>query len=102
MEGPVRSLSWAVRTTRDFDETVVEAQIVSERVLPTLSVLPVVGEAVHDELVDVREGKHSLRGVIQRHGGERDVGIRWLLVAISLSGGSRHCVSSACTLGSRE
>lgn len=68
MEGPVGPLARPVRTPGDFDEAIIKAEVVSQRILPSLCVLAIVGEVIHDELVDVREGKHPLWGVPEGHG----------------------------------
>lgn len=57
VQGPEGALSRLVRSSRDLDEAVVEAQVVSQAVLPSLGVLPVVGESLHDELVDVAQSR---------------------------------------------
>ena len=62
MKSPVGTLARPIWPPGNLDEAVIEAEIVSERVLPPLRVLPVVGERVHDELVDLGEGQHPLRG----------------------------------------
>ena len=56
MKSPVGTLAWPIWSSGYLDETVVEAEVVAQGVLPALRVLPVVGEVVHDELVDVGEG----------------------------------------------
>ena len=53
MEGPVGTFARSVRPSRDLDEAVVEAEVVSQRILPSLGVLSVVWEVVHDELINV-------------------------------------------------
>ena len=78
MEGPVGTFARSVRPSRDLDEAVVETEVVSKGVLPTLSVFPVVGEVVHDELVDLGEGQHLLVTMVKRHGSECYVGVGWL------------------------
>ena len=75
MESPIGSLAWPVRPSWDLDEAVVEAEVVPERVLPALGVLPVVREVVHDELVDLGEGEHPLLTVVEGHRGECYVGV---------------------------
>ena len=90
VKGPICALPGAVMTPRDLDEAVVEAKVVSERILPSLRVLPVVGEVVHDELVYVGERKHLLRRPHQSHGGERDVGVWRFAVSVRFSAGTRH------------
>ena len=52
MKSPVGSLAGSGGMSGDLDEAVVEAEVVSQGVLPSLSVLPVVGKVVHDELVN--------------------------------------------------
>jgi len=91
MEGPVSSFARSVWTARNLYEAVVEAEVVTQRVLPSLCVFSVVGEAVHNKFVDIGEGKHSFGRMIQRHGGKSDVRIRGLLITVSLSGWPRHC-----------
>ena len=55
VEGPVGALAGPVGTPGDLDEAVVEAEVVPQAVLPPLGVLSVVGEVVHDELVNITE-----------------------------------------------
>lgn len=50
---PVRSFAGFIGIPWDLDETVVEAQIVAQRILPLLCVLPVVGELLNDEFVNI-------------------------------------------------
>ena len=64
----------------------------SQGVLPAGRVGFVVGEPVHDELVDVGEGQHPLGRVPQRHRRQRNVGVRGLAVAVGLPAGPRHRV----------
>lgn len=88
VQGPVASLSGHVIIAvvrarpipRYLHEAVVQAEIVPYAVLPALPVLPVVGEPVHDELVDPGERQPLLRRRVDRHRDQGDVGIRWLLV----------------------
>ena len=90
VQGPVGALARPVGPARDLDKTVVEGQIVTQRVLPTLRVLPVVGEAVHDELVDLAERQHLLGRALNRHSREGYVRIGRLLVAVRLTARSGH------------
>lgn len=82
MEGPERALARLVWRARNFDETVVEAQRVPDGVLPALLVLSVEGKVVHDELVDLRQGEHLARRVLDRHGDQADVRIGWFRVRV--------------------
>lgn len=90
MQSPETALTWLVWAPRDLDETVVERQVVAQRVLPPLSVFPVVREAIHDELVDFTEGQHLLGTALDRHGRQGDVGVGRLLVAVRVSPRTRH------------
>lgn len=51
-------------------------------VLPALLVVVVVGESIHDELVDATERDLLVGRVANRHGDQRDVGVRWFLVVM--------------------
>lgn len=53
MQRPERPFARLVRCARNFDEAVVEAERVTDGVLPALLILPVVGEEVHNELIDL-------------------------------------------------
>ena len=59
----------------DLDEAVVEGEIVSQGILPSLCVLSIVGKAIHDELIDVTEGEHLFSRTLDRHECQRDIGI---------------------------
>ena len=75
---------------RYLDETVVERQIVPQRVLPSASILPIVGEPIGDELVDLGERQHLIPRRPDRHRSQRDVRVWRLLVAVSVSRRSWH------------
>lgn len=83
----------------DLDETVVQAQVVSDRVLPALSVAPVIRELVRNIVVYLAK-RHPLVGCGRDgHGDERYVRVRRFLIA---TGGrnvrSRHHRRSCCVL----
>ena len=82
MKSPVGPLAWPIWSSGYLDETVVEAEVVAQGVLPALRVLPVVGEVVHDELVDVGEGQHLLGTPHEGHGREGNVGVGRLAVPV--------------------
>lgn len=90
VQSPEAALTWLVWAPRDLDKAVVEGQVVSQGVLPPLGVFSVVRESIHDELVDLAEREHLLRAALDRHGSERDVRVRWLLVAVRVSPWTRH------------
>lgn len=74
----------------DLNEAVVEGEVVAQRVLPALRVLAVVGEALHDELVDVAQGEHLLRRVLDGHCRQGDIRVRGLLVTVGALARTRH------------
>lgn len=78
VKGPVVALAWPAGLTWDFDEAVVEGQIVADGVLPLLGVVPVEGEAFSDELVDAPKCEPAVGRVGDRHGDEGDVAVRGL------------------------
>ena len=61
MQCPEAALAGLVGPPRDLDEAVVEGEVVAQAVLPALRVLAVVGEAFHDELIDVAQRQHLFR-----------------------------------------
>lgn len=64
---------------RNFHKTIVQTQIVPYGVLPSLSVLPIIGEVVHDEPVDSAQREPLFRRRTDGHGDQGDVRIRRLL-----------------------
>ena len=69
MQRPEAALARLLVVARDLHEALVQRQVVADRVLPTLLVLAVEREALHDELVDAVE-RHSL--VLLTHDGHGD------------------------------
>ena len=53
MQGPVSPLSGSGWMTWNLDETIIETEVVSQGVLPAGRVGFVVGEPLHDELVNL-------------------------------------------------
>ena len=96
VEGPVGALARHVVAPRHLNETIVETQVVSQRVLPSLGVVSVVGKVVHDELVDVGERQHLVRGLHEGHGGKGDVGVGRLAVPIRFAAWARHAEIYIC------
>ena len=88
MQRPVAALARSIRTARHLDEAVVEAERVTNGVLPALLILAVVGKEVHDELVDLGESAHLGVVVLDGHGDQADVGVGRL--------GVRHVASVGC------
>ena len=75
MQRPEAALARLVGRTRHFNETVVEAQRMANRVLPALLVLFVVREERHDVLVDVGQRDHLAFRTVDRHRDQADVRI---------------------------
>lgn len=84
VQSPVVSFAWFSFLSRDFHEAVVQAQVVTNGVLPALLVLMVVREPVHDELVDTVQCYFTVRSVLHSHGDERNVAVRWFLRLLPL------------------
>lgn len=61
-----------------------------QRVLPPSSVLPVIGEPIGDEFVDLGQRQHLVPRRPYRHSCQRNIGIWRLLVAVSVPRRSRH------------
>lgn len=53
MEGPIGAFAWSVGTPGNLDEAIVKTKVVAKAVLPSLRVLPIVREVIHDEFVDI-------------------------------------------------
>lgn len=68
IEGPVAALSWLALVPRNLDETVVKAEVVTDRVLPTLLVVVVIWKSFHDVLVDAVQGDLPIGGAVDGHG----------------------------------
>ena len=79
VQRPVGAFARPAFLSGHLDETVVETQVVADGILPALLVVPVVGELVHDELVDAVERDLLVGRVLDGHGDERDVRIGRLL-----------------------
>ena len=80
--------------TGHLDEALVERQIVADGILPSLFVVTIVREILHDELVDAVECETLFSAATDGHHDERVVG-EWrflvllaLLIAIFLATGA--------------
>ena len=82
VQGPEVALARVARFTSHLDETVVEAEVVPDAVLPGGEPGPVVGEPASDELTDAVEGESLVRGLDDGHGNHGNVGVRWLDVLV--------------------
>lgn len=83
MQGPKAPLAGFVRGAGHFDETVVEAQRVTYRVLPALLVLSVEGKQVHYELINFRKGQHLRGSILYRHRDETYVTVGRLGMSVT-------------------
>lgn len=80
VQGPIATLTAALPPLpRHLDEEVVQGEVVPDRVLPSLLVLPVVREPFQDVPVDPAQRQPPLWGRRYSHGDQSDVGIRGLL-----------------------
>ena len=84
VQHPVVTFARVVVVARHLDETLVERQVVADRVLPSLFVVPVVREVLHDELVDAVECQALLGAAPDGHHDEGVVGEGRLLVLLAL------------------
>lgn len=79
VQHPVVPFTRIIIMARHFDETLVETQVVPDWVLPPLSVLSVVWEVVHDELVDAVKCEPPVRTLADRHHDESVIAERRFL-----------------------
>ena len=70
------TFAWVARFSRYFNETVVEGEVVANRVLPGGEPVAVVRETVHDELADAAQRQLLLRWRQNGHRYQSDVRIR--------------------------
>ena len=71
----------------------------ADGVLPALLVLAVVREEVHDPLVDLVQRQHLVAGLLDRHGDEGDVRVRWLGVRQRATVGLGHLFGAVQGVG---
>ena len=79
-----------VRSLADFDEAVVEGEVVAKRVLPTRAVLAVEWKVVHDELVDLAQRHHLAGRTVDGHRTQRNVTVRWFVAGVRTLTWTRH------------
>lgn len=79
MQRPIVPFPRFSRGPRNLDEAVVQGEVVADGVLPALQVGPEVGEAVHDEGVDLTQGHHTPWRALYGHGDKCDVRILWFI-----------------------
>lgn len=82
--------TFASRFSLNLDKAIVEGEIVSQRILPSLSILSIVRKVIHDPLVDSRQRQHLLLRTLYSHSSECDVRIRRLASNVRASTRSRH------------
>jgi len=92
VERPIAALSRLLVVARLLDETLVQTQVVPDRVLPALLVLPVVREPLHDELIDTVERAPLVRRVLYGHRYQGDVRVRRLDHVLGRGRSCRHHV----------
>lgn len=84
VQHPVVALAGVVVVSRHFHKALVQAEVVSDGVLPALPVLPVVRKVGHDVLVDTVEREPLLGAVADGHHDEGVVAVRGLLMFLIL------------------
>ena len=88
---PVVALSLAAALSWHLDETLVKAEVMSDRVLPAFLVLLKVRETLHNELVDSTKRQSFLRRLFDGHSDQSDIrvwrfDIRVLIIDIRCCG----------------
>lgn len=78
IQRPVVPLPWVSGLSRHLYKTIIQRQIVSDRVLPGGELLPVINEAVADKVTDLAEGESLLWTLQYGHRYQCDVRIRRL------------------------
>lgn len=89
VDGPVMAFTWTSQGLGQFDETLVEAEIVTNRILPTLVRSPEKGKSLLEIVIDLTKG-HSLDGDrLDGHHDHGNITERWFFLSsrtmISLS-----------------
>lgn len=86
VQHPVVALPRVVVVTRHLHKALVQREVVSDGVLPSLFVLAVVREVPHDVLVDAVESQPLLGALADGHHDQRVVAVGRLLVLLLLLG----------------
>lgn len=84
VQHPVVAFARVIVVSRHFHETLVQAEVVADRVLPPLPILPVIGEVGHDVLVDAVQREPLLGTVPDSHHDEGVVTVCGFLVLLVL------------------
>lgn len=84
------AFSIAAAISRYFHETFVQRQIVPYRVLPSFFVLLIVRKLGRDVLVNFRQCDAFVRRILNGHGNQSHVRVRWFIWA-GRRGQSRRC-----------
>lgn len=87
VESPVGAFARAVGRSGHLHKAVIEGERVPNGILPALLILSVEGEEVHNELINLGQGAHLVRGVLDSHGDERDVRVGRLRVRVGATVG---------------
>lgn len=83
VERPVVALARVAWLPWNFDEAIVETEVVADRVLPAWVLLLVVAEALLDELADAAQRRPAIRRMQNGHRDQGDIGqVRLGVVAI--------------------
>ena len=81
VNGPVVTLAWPTQSRGKLEETLVERQVVSHRVLPSLIRATEEWELLLKELIDLGEGELLAGDGLDGHDDEGNVAVGWLLLS---------------------
>jgi hypothetical protein len=75
-------ITWISRRTRNFQETIVQTEIVPNGILPGRKSFFVVGKAFDNEIANATERQTTRWRLENGHGNQGNIGIRWLDVVL--------------------
>ena len=73
MKSPKGSFARLVRSSRNFDKAIIEGKRMTYRVLPSLLILTIVWEVIHDKLINFTQSQHLRCRLLNSHGNQTDV-----------------------------
>lgn len=79
VDRPVVALARVAVMTWHFNEALVKGEVMSNGVLPTVTIRPIVGKVLDDELVDLVQCQSPPRAAAYRHHDQRVVTESWLI-----------------------
>lgn len=79
VDRPIVAFAWVIVMARHLDEALVETEVVSDGVLPTVAIRPIVGKVLDDEFIDLVQRQPLPRAAAYRHHNQRVVAERRLI-----------------------